>query len=349
MKKFKPEILLDQKKPYSHMAFILIALIASLIASLKGDTFGSLLDVTGFFILLLIQLEVFIYIAARIFKELDVNISVREFTRIVLWRFALFIIVCFFSALIIFLIFKYITAWISGNDLSQVFHNFRVYEFSTWIKSTIGGLSFGAAIFIIIQWQDALQREQKLREENLVFQNETLRNQVNPHFLFNSLNTISSLIQTQPEAAENFINHLSSFYRYILENGQKDRVPLQVEIDFIDGYFNLHKIRDEEKIILEIEIDDTDSFEILPVSLQILVENAIKHNSATREKPLTIRVYIEESFIVVKNNLQKKASQLRSTKTGLRNLSERVRLITGRDLLFEEANDYFTVKIPLLK
>ncbi|MBW6501122.1 MAG: histidine kinase [Bacteroidales bacterium] len=349
MKKFKPEILLDQKKPYSHLTFIVLALVVTTITIIRNDISGSAPDILGFFFILLVQLEAFIFIASRIFRELDAGITVKEFTTTVIRRFILFLVLCFFAALLIYLIFKYISAWILGYDLSSVLHDFRTNDFGTWVKSTLGGLSFGAAIFIVIQWLDALKREQKLREENLVFQNETLKNQINPHFLFNSLNTISSLVQNQPEAAENFINHLSSFYRYILENGQKDRVPLQVEVDFIAGYFNLHRIRDEEKILLDIRIDDTDSFQILPVSLQILVENAIKHNSATREKPLTIKVYIEESFIVVKNNLQRKASQLRSTETGLRNLSERVSLITGRDLLIEETNDFFTVKIPLLK
>lgn len=349
MQKFKSEIFLDQKRPFSHIAFILIAFIVVLFVSLKEGTAGSLSDKLSFFLLVLLQLEVFIFIAGKIFKELNANITVKEFTRIVLKRFILFIIICFFAALAIFLIFKYITTWISGNDLSVVFHHFRIYEFKTWVKSTIGGLSFGAIIFIIIQWQDALQREQKLREENLVFQNETLKNQVNPHFLFNSLNTISSLVQTQPEAAEKFINNLSLFYRYILENGQKDRIPLQSELDFITGFFNLHRIRDEEKIVLTIEINDPGRFEILPVSLQILIENAIKHNIATRENPLRISVYLEDNNIVVKNNLQKKASQLKSTQIGLKNLSERVRLITGRDLIIEETNNYFTVKMPLLK
>ncbi len=181
-----------------------------------------------------------------------------------------------------------------------------------------------------------------------MFQNETLRSQVNPHFLFNSLNTVSALIQSQPDVAEKFINDLSSIYRYILENGQKDKIPLKLELDFITGYFNLHKIRDDGKIILDLDISDADNFEILPVSLQILVENAILHNMATRENPLTISIYVENKFVVVKNNLQKKATQLKSTKKGLGNLAERVRLITGRALIIEETSTDFTVKTPLI-
>jgi LytS/YehU family sensor histidine kinase len=209
-------------------------------------------------------------------------------------------------------------------------------------------LSVGAVIFIVLLWQTSLKREQKLREEKLIFQNETLKNQVNPHFLFNSLNTLSALVSTQPEVAEEFINRLSSIYRYILENSSKDRVPLAVEISFISDYFYLHKIRDDGKIELEILINDPDNYEILPVSLQILVENAVKHNKATRESPLKISIYIENKHVVVKNNLQKMGVQLPSTKIGLKNLAQRVNLITGKVLIIDETHTDYIVKIPLL-
>jgi two-component system LytT family sensor kinase len=264
-------------------------------------------------------------------------------------RFVLFIIACFIAALIIFLLSRVIEGGLSGRDIAGVLNNFFVNEFSLWFKSTLGGLTFGAIIFIVIQWQDALQREQKLREENLIFQNETLRNQVNPHFLFNSLNTLSSFIATQPDVAENFINKLSSIYRYILENSSKDRVPLLTELAFITDYFELHKVRDQGKIVLNVDTTSASEFKILPVSLQILIENAIKHNMATRENPLIITVYIENDLIVVKNNLQKMEAQLKSTQIGLKNLAERVRLISGRELLIDEAGIFFIVKIPLLK
>jgi LytS/YehU family sensor histidine kinase len=160
---------------------------------------------------------------------------------------------------------------------------------------------------------------------------------------------VSSLIATDPAQAEQFISNLSSVYRYILENGQKDKVSLQSELDLINRYFDLHRVRDEGKIILSIDYSDPDDYQILPVSLQILLENAIKHNMATRDYPLKISIFIEEGYIIVRNNLQKKASQLISTGIGLNNLSERLKLIYGKDLIIEETNDFFTVKVPLLK
>ncbi|HOB84640.1 MAG TPA: histidine kinase [Bacteroidales bacterium] len=341
--------LLDQKKPFSHIAIIVIASLATFYTVLKQENAGSIVDILSVFILIVTLIEVFIFIALKIFTELNANITGKEFTRIVIKRFILFILICFVASLVIYLIFKYAVTLIAGDDLSMVFSRFRNYELIPWIKTTLSGLVFGAFIFIIIQWQDAMTREQKLREENLIFQNETLKSQVNPHFLFNSLNTISSLIHTQPEAAEQFINNLSMVYRYILENGQKDSVPLQSELNFITDYFNLHKIRDEEKIILDINAQDAGQFRILPVSLQILLENAIKHNIASRENQLRISIYTEDEQIVVRNNLRRKSTQIVSTKLGLKNLAERVRLTCKTDLVIEESKEFFTVKLPLIK
>jgi sensor histidine kinase YesM len=349
MKKLTLEGFIDQKKPLSHILYILIATAALIIVSIWNGNTLSPSKKLMFLLLGFVQLEVFIFVARQIFKKVDTSLTGKELTKMVLYRFFLFLTICFIAALIIILLFEYSFTFIKGGDLSMVFSNFMHYEFNSWFKATTGGLSFGAIIFIIIQWQDALKREQKLREENLIFQNETLKSQVNPHFLFNSLNTVSSLIQSDPEKAEQFINNLSSVYRYILENGQKDRVPVQSELELINRYFDLHRVRDEEKISLSIDYSGADNYQIIPVSLQILLENAIKHNAATRENPLKISVYFEDQYIVMKNNLRKKASQLKSMGIGLRNLAERIRLVSGKVLIIEENDNFFTAKIPLLK
>jgi sensor histidine kinase YesM len=340
--------MLDQKRLQLHIMIIILSFIITVIFSLSKSGLAFPEYQINLFILLIIQLELFIFIAGRIFRGLKPGTTRKELTKTVLTHFSLFLVICFFTALIINLLFIYVTSIIHGSGSTDVISNFFLHGFMEWFKATVGGLLFGAAIFIFIQWQDALKREQKLREENLIFQNETLRNQVNPHFLFNSLNTLSSLISIQPEIAESFINRLSSIYRYILENISKDKVSLDAELSFIRDYFFLHKIRDDEKIELEVKVKETEKFEILPVSLQILVENAIKHNKATREEPLKISIFVDGQLIVVKNNLQRVATQIRSTGIGLKNLAERVRLISGRDLIIEETNNYFLVKVPLL-
>lgn len=217
------------------------------------------------------------------------------------------------------------------------------------IKVTAIALCFTIPVVLFQKWVEAIKKEYKLREQNLIFQNETLKNQVNPHFLFNSLNTLSSLVNTEVAVAGQFIAKLSVIYRYILENSSKSQVPLNDEIELIKDYYYLHQIRNECKIKLEINIDnDGYSFKIIPISLQLLIENAIKHNMATQDKPLIINVYIEEKSIVVKNNIQKMATQVVSTKIGLKNLNERVRLVTGKEIIVTEYEGNFLVKVPLI-
>jgi LytS/YehU family sensor histidine kinase len=342
--------MLDQKRLLSHLIILGISAFIPLISYIikPGSDFPE--HQISFFILLFIQLELFIFIAGLIFNRPALNIQPtrRDITRTVLFRFGLFLICCFLIALIVILLFLYAEHMITGTGPSDTFYYFFHNEFKMWSKGTTLGFVFAIAFFIFIQWQSALKREQKLREENLIFQNETLKSQVNPHFLFNCMNTLSALVGEQPEMAEKFIQKLSSIYRYILENGTRDRVPLKAELDFIQDYFFLHKIRDDGKIDLEVVVNELDKYEILPVSLQILVENAIKHNKATIEEPLHISVFIEGDMIVIKNNLQRMATQLKSTEIGLKNLSDRVKLATGKDLVIEETDNFFLVKVPLL-
>jgi hypothetical protein len=331
-----------------HLAVFSLAVIIPAVLLLSGEDF-SRIDYFRIVLLLFIQLEIFFMIARLIFKELRPGIPAAELTRTVLSRFLLFMILCFVAALLSNILFFGTIDLLTGRDPAGSINTFFSRDFGSWSKSTIGGLMFGAAIFIFIQWQDALKREQKLREENLIFQNQTLKNQVNPHFLFNSLNTLSGLIVVHPDSAERFILKLSSIYRYILENSSIDSVPLKSEIDFIYDYYFLHEIRDDGKIQLSIDVPFPERYHILPVSLQILVENAVKHNMATRDHPLTIQINIDDQFIIVRNNLQKMAVKMHSTGIGLSNLRERLRLSTGKALIVEETSDEFIVRVPLIK
>jgi len=349
MKKISLYDFINQKKPVSHIIFLLISLVMPLIAGIRGKFDESGYEFISAFILIFLQLEVFIFLGTKLFANLNFDRSPVEITRIVIIRFTVFMTGCLFAAMILFILMLYVFTFIRGAAISTVLPDFINRSFHDWFRSTIKGLSGGALIFIILLWQASLRREQKLREENLIFQNETLKNQINPHFLFNSLNTLSALISSRPETAEKFLNKLSAIYRYILENSRKDRVPLTTELNFISDYLELHKIRDDDKIALTIDYGNISEYSIIPVSLQILIENCVKHNIATRENRLRISISIENDFVVVQNNLQKMGTRLMSTGTGLKNLAERVRLITGKTLIVEESNSLFTVKVPLLK
>jgi len=169
MKRFGIENLVDQRRPLSHLLFALISLAAVIVVSIKTDETGSISEKASFFLLLFIQLEVFIFIAGRIFRELPAGLLGRDFTFMILARLALFMVACFIAALIIFLIYKILILSIDGGDISGVIRDFRTNEFSDWFGSTMKGLSIGAVIFVYLQWQEALKREQKLREETLLF------------------------------------------------------------------------------------------------------------------------------------------------------------------------------------
>jgi hypothetical protein len=270
----------------------------------------------------------------------------KGYTKKIILRLLAFYSVVFAISAILFVLITFFTYLKHGWDLSNLPKDMLAGS-KGWFIGALIGLMIGTLVFFYSQWQLALKNEQKLREEKLIFQYETIRNQVNPHFLFNSLNTLSSLINGN-QAAESFIYRLSSIYRYVLENHNAETVSLTDEIEFAKNYFLLQKIRYEEKVEMDIPQFDMKKYRILPVSLQILIENALKHNSATRENPLKISVLIEDDYITVRNNLQKKLNIEPSTGTGLRNLSERQRLITLKEMKIIDNKDEFIVKIPLI-
>jgi two-component system, LytTR family, sensor kinase len=272
--------------------------------------------------------------------------SGKEYSKKIILRLIAFYATIFAISAILFVLLTLFAYLRHGWDLSTLPKN-MIAGSRGWIVGSIIGILIGTLVFFYSQWQVALQNEQKLREEKLVFQYETIRNQVNPHFLFNSLNTLSSLINGN-KAAESFINQLSSIYRYVLENHNAETVSLEDEIEFAKNYFALQKIRYEEKIEMDIPSVEMNKYRILPVSLQILIENALKHNSATRDNPLKISISIEDDWITVKNNLQKKMNIESSPGTGLKNLAERLRLITHKEMKIIENKDEFIVKIPLI-
>ena len=190
----------------------------------------------------------------------------------------------------------------------------------------------------------------KLQKENLQSQFEVLKQQVNPHFLFNSLNVLTSLIKVDPDLAELFTERLSKVYRYVLENKDKDLVPLSTEMDFIKAYIFLLDTRFAHKVHVELNVDekDLDSF-IVPLALQLLVENAIKHNTFSRKSPLHIRLFVDEKgYLNIINNLQTRQTQMNSTGIGLVNISKRYSLLSEVQPVFEMTQEAFIAKIPLI-
>jgi PAS domain S-box-containing protein len=190
-----------------------------------------------------------------------------------------------------------------------------------------------------------------LQKENLQSQFEVLRQQVNPHFLFNSLNVLTSLIKLEPDLAEKFTEHLSKVYRYVLENKDNDLVSLKTELEFLDAYIFLLNIRFMDKIEVKVEIDDIKKeLLILPLALQLLIENAIKHNTMSRKNPLKIHIFIDnEMTLNIVNNLQERESNMVSTGVGLKNIEHRYKLLEMAMPEFYKTDSEFVAKIPLKK
>ena len=189
-----------------------------------------------------------------------------------------------------------------------------------------------------------------LQEENIISQFETLKSQVNPHFLFNSLNVLSSLIFIDPDKAAKFVRQMSKVYRYVLEHKDMDTITLKDELPFIESYIFLLKTRFDKNLLVNMLVaPECHSRKIPPMVVQLLVENAIKHNVIAKLKPLTINISIEnEDYLCVTNNLQLKTSREHSSKIGLDNIKKRYEYLTNKKVIIEENTEHFKVKIPLL-
>jgi two-component system LytT family sensor kinase len=203
--------------------------------------------------------------------------------------------------------------------------------------------------YLIRQWINSIVEVEKLKREKAESQYAVLKNQVNPHFLFNSLNSLSSLIRVSPEKAIDFVDKFSKIYRYVLEVSEKIVVELREELDFLQSYYFLQKIRFGDNLEIKLEIDSIwlNKF-VPPLSLQILVENAIKHNEISKEHPLKIIIYVKDEFLVISNNLQLKKNMEGTTGIGLNNLSQRYDHLTEIKSKFYTTQYEYISMIPLL-
>ena len=192
-------------------------------------------------------------------------------------------------------------------------------------------------------------KSQELEKEKTMAMYEGLKQQLNPHFLFNSLSSLSGLIESDQQLAGTFLKQMSKIYRYILKSGDSETVRLKEELDFVSTYINLQKTRFEDGLQVIINVDeDSMRKKIPPVTLQNMVENAIKHNVVDNDSPLIIHITIEADYIVVKNNLQRKNVVETSNKQGLKNLKSLYSYLSSKPLIIEEDEKEFRIKIPLI-
>jgi two-component system LytT family sensor kinase len=241
---------------------------------------------------------------------------------------------------------------ISGHNIDRFFSGRYLWQHVFYIILSFGVSAFIHARGFMIQWKNSVKQESTKQEivaktETAKF--ESLKNQLDPHFLFNSLNVLTSLIGENPTQAERFTTKLSKVYRYVLEQRNKDLVPIEEELKFAKTYMELLGMRFEDAVKFNIpDSISNDALKIVPLSLQLLLENAVKHNVVSSSKPLTINIYEEGNYLIIENNINPKEAIGKSTKVGLQNIADRYGLITDKGVKIENNNQTFKVSLPLL-
>lgn len=249
----------------------------------------------------------------------------------------------------LFLLRLFTSMSLNGRSFDEFIANehWRNYSFGLWITLTI--VIIFHFVYFYNQYQQTKIKEQKVIAGTASAKFDALKNQLDPHFLFNSLNVLTSLIEENPENALEFTTSLSKVYRYVLEQKNKDLVTVDEELDFAKTYMSLLKMRFEDSIIFEIpDKASNPESKVVPLSLQLLLENAVKHNMVTSKKPLHIKIYEQNSNLVVENNLQPKQIVKRSSGVGLANIKQRYQLLTHKKVIINQQANRFAVALPML-
>lgn len=236
---------------------------------------------------------------------------------------------------------------ISGFDAFRAFRNFSLSRFLPTLFITLFISIFMHGRSFLLEWRQAAGEAERLKKEQISARYETLKNQVNPHFLFNSLNVLTELVHKDADQAERFIRQLSAVYRYILDSRDRETVTIEEEIQQLESYFFLLKIRFGDSFNSKIDVQSLDR-NIAPLTLQMLVENAVKHNEVSKSKPLFVEIREEQQHLIVENNLQIKQNVSDSSGVGLPNIQARYRFLTDQLVETEQNTTHFRVKIPLI-
>jgi sensor histidine kinase YesM len=255
----------------------------------------------------------------------------------------------FLSLFVIFLLRLLITVVIENQSLAFFFTNENASDYIIASVFTFIILLIVHFLYIYKGYQENKVKEQKIIAGTANAKFESLKNQIDPHFLFNSLNVLSSLIEENPENAQRFTTSLSKIYRYVLEQKDKELVSVEEELAFAKTYMNLLKMRFENSLFYELPTTILNpEAKVVPLSLQLLLENTVKHNVVSEQRPLHIIIFIEGDYLVIQNDYQKKEVLQDRKGVGLQNIINRYGIITNRKVLIEQNEQTFTVKIPIL-
>ena len=257
------------------------------------------------------------------------------------------------------ILYSFIVSLITGYAYNLLVFDRQPFGIDTWehtLEAAI--LPVYIAIFLtiiltsrsfLLAWRKSTIDTERLKRENLQAQYEALKNQINPHFLFNSFNVLTDLVYMDQDLAASFISQLSQVFRYVLESSKKEMVPLESELQNLEAYIFLLKMRFGENLVINRSKCPEGGFHIVPLCLQMLLENAVKHNVISEEEKLVIEIWEENDYIHLSNNLQLRNLSERSTKLGLENIKARYELIPGKKVKIMQNDDRFVVAIPLIK
>lgn len=249
----------------------------------------------------------------------------------------------------IFFVRAFIEIVLEGESFNEFIDGERTAYYLSALLITLVISLFFHAVYYYKEVQKNKVKEQKVIAGTASAKFDALKNQLDPHFLFNSLNVLTSLIEENPDSAQKFTTSLSKVYRYVLEQKNKELVTVDEELNFARTYMSLLKMRFEDSIIFDIpESASNPESKVVPLSLQLLLENAVKHNMVTTSKPLHIKIYEEGDFLVVMNNLQPKQIVKKSSGVGLSNIKQRYQLLTQKQVMINQGAKEFAVAIPML-
>jgi len=242
------------------------------------------------------------------------------------------------------IMFKLVYGALPENPIYWVLRTSYIAIFISFVVSLIF-----VAVAFFQNWKKSLIEAERFKAEMLMYKYESLQNQINPHFLFNSFNVLSDLVYEDQKKAVDFISQLSQLFRYVLDSRDKELVTLKEELEFIESYTYLLKSRFEEKLTIKKEVEAGEQELIVPMTLQLLIENCVKHNEISGSRPLTVHIKRNGENIRVENNLQLKSTGSDSKKTGLSNISQQYKYFTDKEIVIIETASTFSVEVPLIQ
>lgn len=333
-------------------AIIKIAILIAILSSLPKTIFlyeiiseGNL-GLSTIWLLDLLYRLVFFFLFSWVILELNANIGYAKIKWSTRMRMAILVVVNIAVMLAALFLFKFLYPILLKTGMTPRDIGFLNF---TYANVLIALFFIGRILRLQTDKQESRVENERLKQQSLQNELMALKNQIDPHFLFNSLNSLTSLIR-ENEKATKFVKKLSHMYRYILQSGESDLVSVREELKFTESYTHLIRSRYRDRFSIDIQIDDPFlDQEIPPLALQLLVENAVKHNEISSNNPLTVRIYSKEGSIFVENRIQPRTVLKEGTKNGLLNLKKRYILLLKKEVKVQTENNIFAVELPLVK